>query len=52
MDGLQLLLQQPLRGDSLLFTTQSPEVPVTDLTLIIKPPSRFESGTLEWESTP
>ena len=51
MDGLQLLLQQPLRGDSLLFTIQSPGVPVTDLTLIIKPPSRFESGTLEWESS-
>ena len=50
---------EPLRGDSLLFTIQSPGVPGTHLInfggrkgwiiLILKPPGRFESGTLDWK---
>ena len=52
---------EPLRGDRLLFITQSPGLAVTNLinfggmkaetTLILKPPSRFEYRTLDWESS-
>ena len=55
MDGVQLPqgYVQPLRGDSLLFTIQFPEIPGThfiDLSegwkaeLTLKPPSGFEHG--------
>ena len=39
---------QPLRGVSLLFTIQFPEIQ-TELTL--EPPIGFEQGPLDWESS-
>ena len=49
---------EPLRGDSLLFTTKSQGVPSTglinfdgmntEITLILKPISIFESWILDW----
>ena len=53
-----LMATELLRGDSSLFTIQFPGVPSTHLInfnriegWILKPPSRFESRTLDWESS-
>ena len=40
---------EPPRGDSLLLTTKSAEVPCTHWSKILEPPSCFKPGILELE---